>query len=344
MAPKGICSFLKSMSKWISSNLWMESKISKELGVKKKILFCTHHMSHAASAFYPSPFENSAILTIDGVGEWTTITWGEGKGNHIELKEELKFPNSLGLLYSAFTYYTGFKINSGEYKLMGLAPYGEPKYVDIIKKELIHINEDGTVILNQKCFNYITGTKMINQKFCKLFGGSARKPESKITKREMDLAASIQEICNECVVKMARYVKQKTNCNNLVLAGGVALNVVSMGVLKRECEFENIWIQPAGGDAGGALGSALWVWHEYLKQERKVQETDSMESSYLGTEIKDDSEEDTKLLEELGATWENFEENNLIKKIANILASGKIVAIARGRMEWGPRALGIDLF
>ncbi len=338
--PKGILSYLQSISKWISSDLWMESKIAKELGIKKKILFCNHHMSHAASAFYPSPYEDAAILTIDGVGEWATTTWGEGKNNHIELKEELKFPNSLGLLYSAFTYYTGFKINSGEYKLMGLAPYGEPKYTDIMKKELIHINEDGTVNLNQKYFKYITGRKMINKKFCRLFGGPARKPESKITQREMDLAASIQEICNECVIKMAQYVKKKTHKNNIVLAGGVALNVVSMGELKRKNIFKNIWIQPAAGDAGGALGAALWVWHETLHQERKVEMMDAMKSSYLGTEIKDNATEDTQVLKKLGATWENLEEETLIKKMASLLKEGKIIAIARGRMEWGPRALG----
>ena len=340
MAPKGILSYLKSISKWISSDLWMESKICKELGIKKKILFCNHHMSHAASAFYPSPYEEAAILTIDGVGEWATTTCGEGKNNHIELKEELKFPNSLGLLYSAFTYFTGFKINSGEYKLMGLAPYGEPKYVDTIKKELIHINEDGTINLNQKYFKYITGKKMTNKKFSKLFDGPERKPESKITKREMDLAASIQEICNECVIKMAKYIKKKTNSKNLVLAGGVALNVVSMGELSRKNIFENIWVQPAAGDAGGALGAAYWVWYEMLHNERKVDENDSMMSCYLGTEIKDSDEEDSKVLENFGATWENLEEDKLIEKMSDLLSKGKVIAVARGRMEWGPRALG----
>lgn len=340
MAPKGILSYLKSMTKWLSTNLWIENEICKELGVKKKILFCNHHMSHAASAFYPSPYEKSAILTIDGVGEWATTTWGEGEANHIELKEEVRFPNSLGLLYSAFTYFTGFKINSGEYKLMGLAPYGEPKYVDIIKKELIHINEDGSIYLNQKYFSYLTGFKSVNRKFCKLFGGKPRKPESKITKREMDLAASIQEICNECVVKMARFVKKNTKYDNLVLAGGVALNVVAMGKIKKESGFKNIWIQPAGGDAGGALGAALWLWYEVLKKERKIEELDSMKSSYLGPEICNNAKEDTELLESLGADWELLEEDVLIKKIVKILKDGKIIAIARGRMEWGPRALG----
>lgn len=340
MAPRGFISYLKAMSKWLSSDLWMENIISKELGIKKKILFCNHHMAHAASAFYPSPYKKAAILTIDGVGEWSTTTWGEGEEHHIELKEELRFPNSLGLLYSAFTYFTGFKINSGEYKLMGLAPYGEPKYVDTIKKELIHINEDGTIYLNQKYFSYITTSKSVNRKFCQLFGGPPRKPESKITKREMDLAASIQEICNECVVKMARFVREKTKCENLVLAGGVALNVVSMEKVKKESGFKNVWIQPAAGDAGGALGAALWLWHEKLGQKRNIEELDSMKSSYLGTEICDNAKEDTEILNKQGAIWEELQENELIERVAELLAKGNIVAIARGRMEWGPRALG----
>ncbi len=223
---------------------------------------------------------------------------------------------------------------------MGLAPYGEPKYVDIIKKELIHINEDGTINLNQKYFKYITGSKMINQKFCKLFDGPARKPESKITKREMDLASSIQEICNECIIKMAKYVKKKTDNNNLVLAGGVALNVVSIGKLKKENIFKNIWVQPASGDAGGALGAALWVWYKILNKERKIELMDSMQSSYLGPEIKNNDEKDSQILKKLGAIWEDLEEENLIEKLANLLEKGKIIALARGKMEWGPRALG----
>lgn len=338
--PKGIRSYLKSMPKWLSTNIWLENEISKELGVKKKIIFCEHHMSHAASAFYPSPYEDSAILTIDGVGEWSTTTWGIGNKNHIELKEEFNFPNSLGLLYSAFTYFTGFKINSGEYKLMGLAPYGKPKYVDLIKKELIHINEDGTVVLNQKYFSYVTTTKIVNKKFCKLFDGPPRKPEHEITQREMDIACSIQEICNECIIKMAKYIKQKSNCKNIVLAGGVALNVVSMGLLKDENIFENVWIQPAAGDAGGALGCALWFWYEKLGNKRKIDKNDLMQSSYLGPEICNESKEDDETLKKLGAKWESLDEEKLIKKVAQLLNNGKIISIARGKMEWGPRALG----
>lgn len=338
--PKSIRSYLKSMPKWLSTNIWLENEISKELGIKKKIIFCEHHMSHAASAFYPSPYENATILTIDGVGEWSTTTWGIGNKNHIELKEEFNFPNSLGLLYSAFTYFTGFKINSGEYKLMGLAPYGKPKYVDLIKKELIHINKDGTVVLNQKYFSYVTTTKTINRKFCKLFNGPPRKPEQEITQREMDIACSIQEICNECILKMAKYINQKSNCKNLVLAGGVALNVVSMGLLKDENIFENIWIQPAAGDAGGALGCALWFWYEKLGNKRKIDKNDSMQSSYLGPEICNESKEDDETLKKLGAKWEELNEEKLIKKVSQLLNNGKIISIARGKMEWGPRALG----
>ncbi len=338
--PKGIKSYLKSMPKWLSTNIWLENEISKELGIKKKIIFCEHHMSHASSAFYPSPYEKAAILTIDGVGEWATTTWGIGNKNQIEIKEEFNFPNSLGLLYSAFTYFAGFKINSGEYKLMGLAPYGKPKYVDLIKKELIHINEDGTIILNQKYFSYVTSTRMINRKFCKLFGGPARKPEHQITQREMDIASSIQEIFNECILKMAKYIRTKSNCKNLVLAGGVALNVVSMGLLKDANIFENIWIQPAAGDAGGALGCALWFWFEKLNNKRIVDKNDSMQSSYLGPEITEDLLEDDETLRKLGANFEKLSEDTLIKKIAQLLKDGKIISIARGRMEWGPRALG----
>lgn len=339
IAPKGIISYIKSMNKWLTTNIFLEKEIQKELGIKKKIIFCDHHMSHAASAFYPSPFKKSAILTIDGVGEISTTTFGIGFDNKIDLYCELKFPNSLGLLYSAFTYFTGFKINSGEYKLMGLAPYGKAKYVDMIKEKLIHMNEDGTIILNQKYFNYVDGLRMTNRKFNKLFGGPPRKPESEITQREMDIAASIQKICDESVIKMCKYVKNKTKCKNIVLAGGVALNVVSMGKIEKECNL-NVWIQPASGDAGGALGCALWYYYDILKNKRIINNNDSMESSYLGTNIEDNKDCDNKLLLSLGAQFELLDEKSLIKEIAKLLNDDKVIGIARGKMEWGPRALG----
>jgi carbamoyltransferase len=339
--PKSIISFLTAIPKWLTGNLWMESMISKELGIKKKkILFCSHHISHAASAFYPSPFEEAAILTVDGVGEWSTATYGIGNDNTIDLKKELRFPNSLGILYSAFTIYTGFKINSGEYKLMGLAPYGEPKYADTICKELIHINADGTIILNQKYFNYTWGLKTINNKFENLFGKSARKPESPITQHEMDIAASIQKVINDVLLKMALHIKKETGCNNLVIAGGVALNVVAMGNLLRNAGFEKIWIQPAAGDAGGAIGSALYVWYDLLKKRRTVELGDSMQGSFIGPEILSNDKNDNKKLEDLGGEWTLLEENELAGCIAQLIADGKVVGIARGRMEWGPRALG----
>lgn len=339
--PKSIISFLAVMPKWLTGNLWMESMVSKELGIKKhKILFCNHHLSHAASAFYPSPFDEASILTVDGVGEWSTATYGIGKGNAIYLEKELRFPNSLGLLYSAFTFYTGFKINSGEYKLMGLAPYGEPKFADTICKELIHINADGTIILNQKYFNYTWDLKTINKKFENLFGKAARKPESPITRHEMDIAASIQLVTNEIILKMALHVKKETGCKNLVLAGGVALNVVAMGNLLKKSGFEKIWIQPAAGDAGGALGSALYIWYSMLEKKRSVEPGDSMKGSFLGPEILPNDKNDNRKLEDLGGEWTLLEENELAGRIAQLIADGKVIGIARGRMEWGPRALG----
>jgi carbamoyltransferase len=339
--PKSIVSFWAAMPKWLTGNLWMESLIAKELGIKKhKILFCSHHMSHAASAFYPSPFEDAAILTVDGVGEWSTATYGIGKGNMIHLEKELRFPNSLGLLYSAFTFYTGFKINSGEYKLMGLAPYGEPKYAATICKELIHVNPDGTIILNQKYFDYTWGIKTINKRFENLFGHSARKPESPITQHEMDIAASIQNVTNEIILKMALHVKKETGSKNLVLAGGVALNVVAMGKLLKESGFDRIWIQPAAGDAGGALGAALYVWYSVMGKQRIVEPLDSMQGSFLGPEISLNGKKDNELLKELGGEWTLVKETELPGRIAQLIADGNIVGVARDRMEWGPRALG----
>lgn len=339
-APRSLSVFLAAMPKWLTENLWLERVIRKELGTKKDIFFCEHHMSHAASAFYPSPFDSAAILTIDGVGEWSTTTYGIGCGNEIKLLGESRFPNSLGLLYSAFTYYAGFKINSGEYKLMGLAPYGRPRFADIIKKTLLRINEDGTILLNQEYFSYTYSLHTINGKFEKLFGKAARKPEAPITQHEMDVAASIQEVTNEIVLKMARFVKQATGERYLVLAGGVALNVVTMGYIKERSGFDDIWIQPAAGDAGGSLGAAYLVWYQRLKNVRNAVGQDFMKGAFLGPHITPDSPEDDKVLERMGAVWKVLPEEELQNEIAEILAGNQVVGVARDRMEWGPRALG----
>lgn len=331
--PKGITSFLSSIPKWASKNLFLESVIAKELGIKKEIQFSSHHLSHAASAFYPSPYKKSMILTIDGVGEWSTTTYGIGENNKIKLLKEINFPNSLGLLYSTFTSFLGFKINFDEYKVMGLAPYGEPKYVDIIKDKLIKINDDGSIILNQKYFKYTYGLKMYNKQFIKLFG-KPRKKEAEITKRDMDLARSIQEITDEVIIKMCKHIKKELKCDNLVLAGGVALNVVSVGKIEKECGL-NVWIQPASGDAGGAIGASLWYYYDILNNERIVDKIDSMKYCYLGYEINNIDK-----LKEYNAIYEEYEYDELISKISNYLKDNKVVAIARGKMEWGPRALG----
>ena len=339
-APFSVVSFLSAMPSWLTDKIWLEKKITEELGIKKRILFCDHHLSHAASAFYPSPFEKAAIVTIDGVGEHSTTTYGLGEDNLIKLYKEIRFPNSLGLLYSAFTYFTGFKINSGEYKLMGLAPYGVPRYEELILDKLIKINEDGSIILNQKYFNYTKGLTMTNNKFNKLFNGKPRKPESKITQQEMDIAASIQNIVNKVILKIGEYVYNELKTDYITLAGGVALNVVSTGYLSQHGPFKQIWIQPAAGDAGGALGAALWVWHDVLNNKRNTIKPDSMKGSFLGTDIKEKSEEDDILLKQLGAAWEVFDEKTLSEKIAREIANGKVIGLARGKMEFGPRALG----
>ena len=339
-APHGLKSFLAAMPSWITRKLWLDRVLAKELGVKKEIIFCDHHISHAASAFYPSPFEEAAIITIDGVGEWSTTTIGVGAGNLVELKKELRFPNSVGLLYSAFTYFTGFKINSGEYKLMGLAPYGTPKYVELIEKEIIAIHEDGSICLNQRYFDYLGGLTMTSEFFAKIFGGPPRKPESPITQREMDIAASIQVVLGHIVLAIAKHAKQLTKQHKVVLAGGVALNVATMGELWRKQIFDDIWIQPAAGDAGGSLGAALWFWHMGLGKPRVVKPLDSMQGSFLGPEISAESVEDDAMLTSLGAAWEVLDDDKLMAAIASRIAQGKIVGLARGRMEWGPRALG----
>ena len=337
--PKSLAAFLYAMPKWLTENLWMEKGIARELGLRKKrILFRDHHTSHAASAFYPSPFEKAAILTVDGVGEWSTVAWGIGEGSQIRLTKHMAYPNSLGLLYSAFTYYCGFKINSGEYKLMGLAPYGEPRFVDLIKRDLICIAEDGSFAMNQKYFSYTHGVRTINKHFETLFGKPARKPESEITQHDKDIAASIQSVTNEILLNMAKHVRKETGCENLVLAGGVALNVVSMGTIQKEAGFKRVWIQPAAGDAGGALGAALSVWYE--ENERTAPQSDSMQGSFLGPLVGKTRTETNALLEKLGAAWERMDEDVLAGRVAELIAQGKIVGVARGRMEWGPRALG----
>lgn len=339
-APHSLKSFLRAFPKWLTSNLWLERVIQSELGVDRRISFGDHHLSHAAAAFYPSPFQEAAILTIDGVGEWSTATYGIGNGSRILLKEEIRFPNSVGLLYSAFTYFTGFKINSGEYKLMGLAPYGTPIYADLIRNEIACIRKDGSVQLNQRYFDYLGGLVMTNKRFSRLFGGPPRAPEAPITQREMDIAASIQTVLNDIVMLMAERVHRETKKDRLVLSGGVALNVVSSGVLRRSGPFEEVWIQPAAGDAGSALGAALWMWHEVLGQPRRVERPDGMGGSFLGPEILPESPADDAVLTDLGGRWETLPEAPLQRRIAELVADGKVVALARGRMEWGPRALG----
>ena len=339
-APRGLQSFLHAMPSWLTNKLWLEREIARELGIRRRIWFCTHHVSHAASAFFPSPFDEAAILTIDGVGEWSTATWGIGRGNRIELSEEMRFPNSLGLLYSAFTYYCGFKINSGEYKLMGLAPYGEPRYASEILDKIVHLNDDGSLVLNQAYFNYTTGLTMTSERFHRLFGGPPRRPESKITQREMDIAASVQAVVDQAILRMGRYVHQRTGLDRLVLAGGVALNCVATGKLSSHGPFRALWTQPAAGDAGGAIGGALWFWHQQLNQSRIVQLPDGVHGSFLGTEIPPNAAADDRMLERLGAVWESLSDDELQNRIADRVATGKVVAVAHGRMEFGPRALG----
>jgi carbamoyltransferase len=324
---------------WIKDKIFMDRGIRENLGYKGPVLYAEHHESHAASAFFPSPFEDAAILTMDGVGEWATASIGIGRGRDIEILQELHWPDSLGLLYSAFTYYTGFKVNSGEYKVMGLAPYGEPKYVDLIYSELLDLKEDGSFRLNQKYFNYLTGLTMTSEAFNELFGGVPRVPETKLTQREMDLARSIQVVCEEIMLRQARTAQRITGLKNLCIAGGVALNCVGNGRLLREGPFEKIWIQPAAGDAGGALGAALLVWYRQYKRERTVvSNADSMNGAYLGPEYSDS--EIQKTLDMVGARYVQLGREDLDRKVAAALADEKIVGWFDGRMEFGPRALG----
>ncbi len=373
-APAGFRSFLKSIPLWMKEKLWMpdlirtemakvngidDDRVAKKAGKKFdwKLLFGDHHESHAASAFYPSPFEEAAILTIDGVGEWATSSLGIGRGNEITLLKELRFPDSLGLLYSAFTYYTGFKVNSGEYKVMGLAPYGEPKYVSLIKDHLAEVRDDGSIRMNHEYFSYSQGLRMTNSAFDKLFGARPRKPESLVTQREMDLARSIQVITEEVMMKMVQHAHEETGLKKLCMAGGVALNCVANGRILREGPFEDIWIQPAAGDAGGAVGIALAIWHRYLGKERVSPEkagtwqsqrsvsrnglplyTDGMKGSYLGP--RDTSEEIERFLKERNLPYQKYSRAELPNVVADLLANEKVIGLHQGRMEFGPRALG----
>jgi len=340
-APRGFVSFCRAMPPWLQTKLHLPREIDRGLGgdYEGPIRFCLHHEAHAASAFYPSPFEEAAILTMDGVGEWTTTSWGVGRGSGLQLAQEVRFPHSLGLLYSAFTYYCGFRVNSGEYKLMGLAPYGEPRFAEVIREHLIDLRPDGSFRLDLRYFNYCQGLSMTNARFHRLFGGPPRHPEAELTQRDMDLAASIQQVTEEAMLAMARHVHQKTGQRNLCLAGGVALNCVGNGRLLREGPFEHIWIQPAAGDAGGALGAALWSWHAQLKQSRTVHVNDAQHGSYLGPGF--DRIEVRAALDSLDAVYEEFEgEEDLAEAIALELAQGRIVGHFAGRAEFGPRALG----
>ncbi len=340
-APVGFRSFLQAMPIWLKQKLHLPREIRNGLGgaYKKRCVFAEHHESHAASAFFPSPFEEAAILTLDGVGEWATAAFGAGKGNRIELLGEMHFPHSLGLLYSAFTYFTGFRVNSGEYKLMGLAPYGEPRHVDTILEKLIDLKTDGSFRLDLSYFNYCQGLTMTSRKFNGLFGRGPRKPETPLTRLDMDLAASIQQVTEEIMLRTARHVHRETGLANLCLAGGVALNCVGNGRLLREGPYDNIWIQPASGDAGGALGVALFIWHQLLGRPRKAEAEDSQKGSLLGPGF--ESSEISLLLDREGAVYRRFDdEQELCDEVARLLADQKVVGWMQGRMEFGPRALG----
>ncbi|HEV2965256.1 MAG TPA: carbamoyltransferase [Candidatus Angelobacter sp.] len=345
-SPRGFRSFAKSLPVWLKEKLFQKTVIvdglkecfGAEADWAKRLCFSEHHLSHAASAFFPSPFQEAAILTMDGVGEWTTTSVFTGSGNQLSVHKEIHFPHSLGLLYSAFTYYTGFKVNSAEYKVMGLAPYGEPCYVDLIKKHLIDVKEDGSFHLDMRYFDYCTGLTMTNGRFHALFGGPPRHPESELTQREMDLAASIQAVTEDIVIRLAKDIQRTTRQKNLCLAGGVALNCVANGKLLRKGIFDDIWIQPAAGDAGGALGAALAAYYLMLDGPRDVKPTDSMKGAFLGPEFCQCEIE--QVLTKLGAVFKTVSEEELICAVAHALAEGKAVGWHQGRMEFGPRALG----
>ncbi|MFT4585667.1 MAG: carbamoyltransferase [Gammaproteobacteria bacterium] len=345
-APSGFRSFVAAMPVWLKEKLFLKDLLKKELATAANctvndlppLLFTEHHQSHAASAFYPSPFERAAILCMDGVGEWATTSVWTGDGNSLNPEWEIDFPHSLGLLYSAFTYFTGFKVNSGEYKLMGLAPYGEPKYTDLILDKLLSLKDDGSFRMDMSYFNYANGLTMTNRKFDDLFGGPPRKPESPVSQREMDLASSIQAVTEEVVLRLARTVKNETGEDYLCLAGGVALNCVANGRLLREGIFKDIWIQPAAGDAGGALGAALSVWHEYLEMPRVADATDSMAGSYLGPKFS--NQEIRTYLDSINANYKKLADTELMPQLAEMLAQENVIGWFQGRMEYGPRALG----
>jgi len=345
-APKGFKQFSKAMPLWLKEKLFQKKLLFNELkqhdsnfNDQNKLFFSDHHLSHASSAFFPSPFDEAVILTADGVGEWATTTVAIGKGNNLEIKKEIHFPHSLGLLYSAFTYYTGFKVNSGEYKLMGLAPYGKPIYYDKIINNLVDIKKDGSFWLDQNYFNFATGLTMTNDKFHKLFGQKPRNPKNEnLTEFHMDIAASIQKVTEDIMIKLARSIKEEYNLPNLCLAGGVALNCVANGKILKEKIFENIWVQPAAGDAGGSLGAALALWHLELKEPRHVNPNDDMFGSYLGPEFSNSYIQ--KSLNDVGANFKTYSEEEFIEKVSEALAEGKAIGWFQGRMEFGPRALG----
>ena len=339
VAPRGFRSFLKAGPLWLKDKLYTDRAIRDGLGgFTGRVLYSEHHESHAASAFFPSPFDEAAILTVDGVGEWATASIGHGRSNAIELIHELHWPDSLGLLYSAFTYHMGFKVNSGEYKVMGLAPYGQPKYVSAIYDSLLDLRDDGSFRLDQSYFNYLTGLTMTSDRFSELFGGPPRIPESPLTQREMDLARSIQDVCEDIVLRMARTAKKETSSNSLCIAGGVALNAVANGRVLRESEFDNVWIQPAAGDAGGAAGAAWLAWHRYLDAPRVARRGDSMSGSLLGPSFSD-AEIESELVA-AGAVYERVTGDEIPSITAALLARENVVGWFQGRMEFGPRALG----
>jgi len=340
-APAGYRSFRQAMPLWLGEKLHIPAIIRRALDgrYRGRCVFTDHHESHAASAFFPSPFDEAAIITFDGVGEWSTTCFGTGRGNRIHLSHEIRFPHSLGLLYAAFTYYTGFRVNSGEYKVMGLAPYGQPVYKDLILQHLLDLKEDGSYRMDMSYFNYCQGLTMTSAKFHRLFGGPPRKPESRLTQREMDLAASIQAVSEEVMLRTARHVHEQTGMDSLVLAGGVALNCVGNGRILREGPFKNLWIQPAAGDAGGALGVALFIWHQLLERPRNPGRRDAQQGSFLGPEFS--GEEIRETLERHGAVFElAADDAELVETVAALLAQEKVVGWFQGRMEFGPRALG----
>ena len=340
-APYGFKSFRKAIPVWVKEKLFQERELKRGLGgqFNRRIVYAMHHVSHAASAFYPSPFEEAAILTMDGVGEWATATCGAGRGNHLQITHEQKFPHSLGLLYSAFTYYCGFKVNSGEYKLMGLAPYGEPRYVDRIVGTMVEVEDDGSIWMDMSYFNYCQGLTMTSEKFDRVFGGPPRRPESPITEREMDIAASIQKVTEDVMLKAVRHVHAQTRLPNLCLAGGVALNCVANGRILREGPFEKIWVQPASGDAGGALGAALYVWHQLLDEPRRPQPADGMNGSLLGPAVQ--AGDLKSFLAAKDARYTEYPDDaSLCEAVVDLMVRDQVVGWFQGRMEFGPRALG----